>query len=124
MTLNFLISHIHYQYNTTIKREYFLVDNVRLDIDRFMVAKETAVKTLTGGIAQLFKKNKITLISGHGKITGANQVTAIKSDGSNEVVNTKNILIATGSEVTPFSGIEVNINTYFFIGKYRVFQKA
>lgn len=41
-------------------------------------------------------------------MTGANQVTAIKSDGSEEVINTKNILIATGSEVTPFPGIEVN----------------
>lgn len=35
------------------------------------------------------------------------QVTVAKPDGSQEVVNTKNILIATGSEVTPFPGIEV-----------------
>lgn len=88
-------------------RAYVLVDNVRLDIDAFMVAKETAVKTLTGGIAQLFKKNKVTLVSGHGKITGKNQVTATRNDGTTEVVNAKNILIATGSEVTPFPGIEV-----------------
>lgn len=84
------------------------VENVRLDIEKFMGQKENAVKSLTGGIAQLFKKNKITLISGHGKITGVNQVTALKPDGSSEVVNTKNILIATGSEVTPFPGIEVS----------------
>lgn len=88
-------------------RSYVLVDNVRLDIETFMVAKETAVKTLTGGIAQLFKKNKVTLVSGHGKITGKNQVTATRNDGSTEVINAKNILIATGSEVTPFPGIEV-----------------
>ncbi|KAJ8964565.1 hypothetical protein NQ314_004869 [Rhamnusium bicolor] len=47
-------------------------------------------------------------IKGHGKITGANQVTATKDDGSTEVISTKNILIATGSEVTPFPGIEVD----------------
>lgn len=88
-------------------RAYVLADNVRLDIDAFMVAKETAVKTLTGGIAQLFKKNKVTLVNGHGKITGKNQVTATRNDGTTEVVNAKNILIATGSEVTPFPGIEV-----------------
>lgn len=75
-----------------------------------MQTKVTAVKTLTGGIAQLFKKNKVNLIKGHGKITGNNQVTALKPDGSTEVVNTKNILIATGSEVTPFPGIEVQKN--------------
>lgn len=72
-----------------------------------MTQKTKAVTALTGGIAQLFKKNKVTMIKGHGKITGVNQVTALKEDGSSEVVNTKNILIATGSEVTPFAGIEV-----------------
>lgn len=50
---------------------------------------------------------KVTHIQGHGKITGRNEVTALKSDGSSEVVKTKNILIASGSEVTPFPGIEV-----------------
>lgn len=85
-----------------------LVDNVRIDLDKLMASKSNAVKALTGGIAQLFKKNKVTLINGHGKIMGVNQVTALKSDGSSEVVNTKHILIATGSEVTPFPGIDVS----------------
>lgn len=74
-----------------------------------MTQKSKAVSALTGGIAQLFKKNKINLIKGHGKITGVNQVTALKEDGSTEVVNTKNVLIATGSEVSPFPGIEVSV---------------
>lgn len=85
-----------------------VVDNVKLDLDKLMGQKVNAVKALTGGIAQLFKKNKVTLINGHGKITGVNQVTALKNDGSSEVVNSKNILIATGSEVTPFPGIDVS----------------
>ena len=55
-----------------------------------------------------FKQNKITHVEGHGKITSANEVTAVKSDGSSDVLKTKNILIATGSEVTPFPGIEVD----------------
>lgn len=77
-----------------------------------MTQKTKAVTALTGGIAQLFKKNKVTMIKGHGKITGVNQVTAIKEDGSSEIVNTKNILIATGSEVTPFPGIEVGMRMF------------
>lgn len=84
-----------------------VAEGVRLNLEKLMGQKTKAVSALTGGIAQLFKKNKITLIKGHGKITGVNQVTALKEDGSNEVVNTKNILIATGSEVTPFPGIQV-----------------
>lgn len=74
-----------------------------------MEQKSNVVKALTGGIAGLFKKNKIEWVNGHAKITGKNQVTALKSDGSVEsTINAKNILIATGSEVTPFSGIEID----------------
>jgi dihydrolipoamide dehydrogenase len=51
------------------------------------------------------------LVNGHGKITGPNEVTAMREDGSTEVVRTKNIMIATGSEVTPFPGIEVDEET-------------
>ncbi|GJQ71330.1 hypothetical protein Trydic_g11064 [Trypoxylus dichotomus] len=101
-------SHYYHMAHSDFKDRGILVDNVRLDLEALMKAKETAVKSLTGGIAQLFKKNKITLIKGHGKITAANQVTALREDGSSEVVATKNILIATGSEVTPFSGIEID----------------
>lgn len=73
-----------------------------------MKQKTTAVSALTGGIAHLFKQNKITHYNGHGKITGKNEVTVIKSDGSEEKVKAKNIIIATGSEVTPFPGIEID----------------
>jgi len=88
-----------------------IVGDVKLDLDKLMAAKATSVKQLTGGIAMLFQKNKIKLITGHGTITGPNQVTAKKSDGSTEVVTTKNILIATGSEVTPFPGIKIDEDT-------------
>ena len=46
-------------------------------------------------------------IQGFGTITNANEVTVKKADGSSQAVSTKNILIATGSEVTPFPGVEV-----------------
>lgn len=93
------------------------VDNVKLDLGKFMGQKVNVVKALTGGIGMLFKKNKVNHIKGHGKITGPNQVTAIKPDGSTEIVNTKNILIATGSEVTPFPGIEVDSQNIFLLFK-------
>lgn len=86
----------------------FAVSGVTLNLQAMMKAKETAVKALTGGIAHLFKSNKVGHIRGHGKITGPNEVTAIKEDGTTEVVRTKNILIATGSEVTPFPGITID----------------
>ena len=45
---------------------------------------------------------------GHGSIANPNEVHVTKQDGSVETVKTKNILIATGSEVTPFPGIDVS----------------
>lgn len=101
-TLLVIISHI------TL---YFLVsvENVRLDLEKLMEQKRNVVKALTSGIAGLFKKNKVEWVKGHGKITGQNQVTALKPDGSvASTINTKNIIIATGSEVTPFPGIEID----------------
>ena len=52
--------------------------------------------------------SQVTHLAGHGRITGAREVAVLHPDGKiKEVVKTKNILIATGSEVTPFPGIEV-----------------
>uniref|UniRef100_A0A671UEB1 Dihydrolipoyl dehydrogenase n=1 Tax=Sparus aurata TaxID=8175 RepID=A0A671UEB1_SPAAU len=75
---------------------------------KMMAQKSGAVKALTGGIAHLFKQNKVTHVNGFGRVSGKNQVTAVTADGSEQVINTKNILIATGSEVTPFPGIPVD----------------
>lgn len=72
-----------------------------------MKQKENAVKGLTAGVAYLFKSNKVTHLQGFGSIKSANEVVVTKKDNTQEVVRTKNILIATGSEVTPFPGIEV-----------------
>lgn len=53
--------------------------------------------------------NKYKTILGHGKITGANEVSVLSSDGSvSDVVRTKHIMIATGSEVTPFPGVTID----------------
>ncbi|XP_076469141.1 dihydrolipoyl dehydrogenase, mitochondrial-like [Babylonia areolata] len=83
-------------------------DGLRLNLDKMMEVKRNAVKALTGGIAHLFKKNSVTHVQGYGRVTGPNEVTVTKSDGSEEKIPTKNIMLATGSEVTPFPGIEIN----------------
>ncbi|KAL3194138.1 hypothetical protein MRX96_016280 [Rhipicephalus microplus] len=80
-------SHLyHMAHSNDFKNRGIEVDNVRLNLDKFMEQKSNSVKALTGGIAHLFKQNKVTHIKAHGKITGKNEVTALKSDGSSEVV--------------------------------------
>ncbi|WKY07493.1 hypothetical protein Q1695_007170 [Nippostrongylus brasiliensis] len=82
-----------------------------LNLTKMMEAKSSSVKALTGGIVQLFKANKVGHIQGVGTITSPNQVQVKKNDGSVETINTRNILIATGSEVTPFPGIPIDEET-------------
>ncbi len=50
---------------------------------------------------------QITGIRGHGTISAPGQVSVKKEDGSSETLTAKNILLAVGSEVTPFPGINV-----------------
>ena len=51
---------------------------------------------------------QVTRSDGHGSIANPNEVHVTKQDGSVESIKTKNILLATGSEVTPFPGIDVS----------------
>ena len=74
-----------------------------------MKAKEKAVTGLTRGIEGLFKKNKVTYVKGHGKLVGSNEIEVNGLDGNKTTLKAKNIIIATGSESTPFKGLEVNI---------------
>jgi len=85
-----------------------IVGEIEHDHEAMMKAKSTAVSQLTGGIAHLFKKNGIKRMEGFGSINGPNSVNVTKADGSTDIVKSKYIMIATGSEVTPFPGIKIN----------------
>ena len=76
---------------------------VELDLDAMHGSKETAVKGLTGGIEFLFKKNKIEWLKGQASFEGPNRVKV-----GDRTVTAKNIVIATGSSVTPLPGVEVD----------------
>ncbi len=59
--------------------------------------KEKVVTKGANGIDYLMKKNKITVLKGHGRITGKGKVEVTAEDGSKQALETKNIIIATGS---------------------------
>lgn len=98
----------HMAHSGELNNRGIICGDVRPDLAKMMGMKDKSVKALTGGIAQLFKKNKVHLIQGKGAITSANEVTATNVSGGTETVRTKNIMIATGSEVTPFPGIDID----------------
>ncbi|HWJ71127.1 MAG TPA: dihydrolipoyl dehydrogenase [Sphingobium sp.] len=76
---------------------------VALDLPAMLADKDEAVKGLTGGIEYLFKKNKIDWLKGHAVFTDAHSVTV-----AGKAVTAKNIIIATGSSVTPLPGVAVD----------------
>ncbi len=76
---------------------------VELDLAVLQGEKASAVKDLTGGIAFLFKKNKVDWLKGHASFKDAHSV-----DVAGKTVTAKNIVIATGSSVTPLPGVEID----------------
>ena len=67
------------------------------DLSKMMQRKDEIVTKLTGGVAHLFKHNKVESIHGKGKLISANEVEVTKAKGKKEILKAKNIILATGS---------------------------
>src|SRR6185312_757949 len=79
-----------------------------LDLPTMMKHKDDTVAANVNGVAYLFKKNKIDAFIGTGSIAGPGRVSVASSDGAEQTLETKNIVIATGSEVTPLPGVDID----------------
>ena len=67
------------------------------DLNKMMQRKDEIITKLTGGVAHLFKHNKVESIHGKGKLISANEVEVTKAKGKKEILKAKNIILATGS---------------------------
>ena len=79
----------------------------KLDLPAMMQHKTETIDANTKGIEFLFKKNKITGFKGTGKIVAPGKVE-VHGEGEPQVIETKNIVIATGSDVAQLPGIEID----------------
>jgi dihydrolipoamide dehydrogenase len=82
--------------------------SVKLDLDKMMDFKQAGIDANTQGVSFLLKKNKVDEIKGAARIVAADSVEVALLDGGTRMLKTKNIVIATGSEVTPLPGIEID----------------
>ena len=87
-----------------------LADNVRLDLAAMLKRKDKVVKTLTGGVASLLKKNKVTRLLGAGVIAAPGRVDVVGEDAGSYTA--KHIIVATGSQpielpFMPFDGARI-----------------
>jgi dihydrolipoamide dehydrogenase len=83
------------------------VSKPKLDIAKMMQRKNKIVTQLTAGVTGLFKANKVTQILGHAKIIDSTHIEVISKDGT-ETLETKNIVIATGSSPINIPVAEIN----------------
>ena len=70
--------------------------------------KSDVVAKNSAGVSYLMKKNKVTVFNGFGKILGKGKVEVALADGKKQTIETKNIIIATGSVIRPIPGFETD----------------
>jgi dihydrolipoamide dehydrogenase len=86
------------------------VSGTTLNLEKMMGHKDATVKSNVDGVAFLFKKNKIESFIGTGKIVSAGKVSVTAEDGAVQELETKSIVIATGSDVAGIPGVPVEID--------------
>lgn len=84
-----------------------LVDNVGLDLDAMHLRREKTVKMLAGGVAMLFKQNKVDRFEGRGRLEGAGRVAIATDDGETSLRGPR-ILLATGSVPATIPSVPVD----------------
>ena len=96
-----------------LARHGIKVGSVALDLPTMLARKDNVVGELTGGVGYLFKKYGVTPVFGSAKLLAGNKVEVTAADGAKTVLETKNVLLATGSESTELPFMK-------FDGKYIV----
>ncbi|MFP5077499.1 dihydrolipoyl dehydrogenase [Rhizobium sp. YIM 134829] len=86
------------------------VEAPRLNLPKMMEHKDATVKSNVDGVAFLFKKNKIDTFQGTGKVSGTGRVVVTAEGGESQTLETKAIVIATGSDVAGIPGVPVEID--------------
>ena len=84
------------------------VGKASVDLAALLKYKEQNVDSNVKGVDFLFKKNKIEAFHGAGKIIAPGKVEVKAADGKTQTLETKNIVIATGSDVARFNGIDID----------------
>ncbi len=86
---------------TFVKKEAakhgIVIDGARADLAKMQERKNKVVKTFNSGVRSLMKTNKVTVLEGLGTITAPGKISIKSSNGQTQEIETKNIVVATGS---------------------------
>jgi dihydrolipoamide dehydrogenase len=83
------------------------ISKPKLNLTKMMAHKDSVVDANVKGVAFLFKKNKVDSVIGTGSVAGQGKVKVVGADGQETILETKNIVIATGSDIAGIPGVEV-----------------
>jgi len=86
----------------------FSFDNLKLDYAKAVDRSRKVSKRLVQGVGFLMKKNNIDVFTGRGKLESVNKVVVTLTDGKTEELNTKNVILATGSYAAAIPGVKVD----------------
>ncbi len=94
--------HYHNAHSTFKEHGIDIEGSVAVNMPQMIARKNNVVAQTCKGVEFLMKKNKITVYTGHGSFLTKNTINIKKADGTDEVIETKNVIIATGSKpITP-----------------------
>lgn len=101
-------SHHYYDAVKHFEEHGILIDPPKIDFPKMIERKSKVVETTTGGIKYLMDKNNIDVFEGLGSFVDATHVKVTKNDGSEETIEGKNVIIATGSKPSnlPFISLD------------------
>ena len=101
-------SHYYHVAEKEFKTRGIDVGDLKVNLKQMMKQKDKSVVGLTGGVEMLMKKNKIDYYQGWGSITNGTQVKVKLNQGDEQILDTKNIMVATGSDIMQFPGIKID----------------
>jgi len=101
-------SELYEEAGETFAKMGIKVDKPGMDLPTLHKYRRQNVEANVNGVAFLFKKNKIDTFHGMGRIVAPGQVEVKADDGKMQTLETKNIVIATGSDVARLPGIEID----------------
>jgi dihydrolipoamide dehydrogenase len=81
---------------------------VKVNLEKMIARKQAVVDQTSGGVKFLMDKNKITVFNGVGSFESATSVKVTKADGSSEIIESKNSIIATGSKPSSLPFIKLD----------------
>ena len=99
-------SHLYHTILHDTKKRGIDVGDVKLNLKQMMAAKDTSVEGLTKGVEYLLKRSGVDYLKGTGSFATETEVKVALNDGGETMLRGKNIIIATGSESSPFPGLE------------------